>query len=63
MKKLLLIPLAAAAVLTTSCRVNCPLDPHTMKPDCGRCHIAAHPSECRCGGHTEVYEEYYAPAK
>lgn len=60
MKILLLIPLAAAALLTTSCRTNCPLDPDTMKPDCGRCYIPAHPSSCRCGGHTDVYEEHYS---
>lgn len=59
MKIFLLLPLAAAALLS-SCRTNCPLDPDTMKPDCGRCYIQSHPSECRCGGHTEVYEEHYS---
>jgi hypothetical protein len=58
MKILLLIPLAAIAMFSSSCRTNCPLDPLTMQPDCSLCTIPAHPSSCRCGGHAEVQVEY-----
>jgi len=55
MKSLLLIPVAALAAFLSSCRTVCPLDPHTMRPDCCRCVIPADPNNC-CG-HTQRCDE------
>jgi len=59
MKYLAIIPLAAIALFSTSCRTNCPLDPLTMRPDCSRCVIPADPSNC-CGHSrtSTTYVEY-----
>jgi len=59
MKYLVMLPLAALAMFSSSCRTNCPLDPLTMRPDCSRCRIAADPSDC-CGHHRHetVYVEH-----
>jgi hypothetical protein len=53
MKAIYLMMLLGLAGASVSCRVNAPLDPHTMKPSCKCCPQnfgVNHPSSCHGGG-------------